>query len=233
MGMQSSIRPGFGDAVAQSQAVFRIAMEAMARPGKILHLSAGLTPPAPLSATAAALLLTLCDFETPVWLDPALAESEAVAQFIRFHTGARLVAAPVDAAYAAICDAARVPPLASFAQGTPEYPDRSATLVLQVRELRPAGWKLEGPGINGHALFSRFPAAARLRAASTRQPGPLPLRRRHVLHHAGGTGGPAAQHAPDGDGLNVRGGERRRGRDRGGARAGRARPPRRHRASPR
>jgi alpha-D-ribose 1-methylphosphonate 5-triphosphate synthase subunit PhnH len=157
MGLQSAIRPGFGDAVAQSQAMFRLAMQAMARPGKVLNVGAGLLPPAPLGATAGALLLTLCDFETSVWLDPALAEGEAVAQFIRFHTGARLVASPADAAYAAISDAARMPPLASFAQGTPEYPDRSATLILQVRELKSSGWRLEGPGIDGHALFSASP----------------------------------------------------------------------------
>jgi alpha-D-ribose 1-methylphosphonate 5-triphosphate synthase subunit PhnH len=78
-------------------------------------------------------------------------------QFVRFHTGARLVASAADAAYVAIADAARMPALQSFAQGSPEYPDRSATLILQVRELRPSGWRLEGPGIHGHALFSATP----------------------------------------------------------------------------
>lgn len=160
MGLQSSIRPGFGDPVAESQSVFRIAMQAMARPGKILPLSASLTPPAQLSAAAGALLLTLCDFETPVWLDRALAESDAVTGFIRFHTGARLVAQPADAAYAVISDGARMLSLTSFAQGTPEYPDRSTTLIVQVRELRPSGWRLEGPGIDGHVGFSALPLPA-------------------------------------------------------------------------
>ena len=35
--------------------------------------------------------LTLCDHDTPVWLDPVLAASEAVAGWLRFHTGAPLV----------------------------------------------------------------------------------------------------------------------------------------------
>jgi alpha-D-ribose 1-methylphosphonate 5-triphosphate synthase subunit PhnH len=158
--LQSSIQPGFGDAVAGSQSVFRSAMDAMARPGTRLVVDAALAPPAPLNATAAALLLTLCDFETSVWLDPPLADSAGVAAFLRFHTGARLVAAAQDAAYAIVSDTGHMPPLASFAQGTPEYPDRSATLILQVRELKPTGWKLEGPGIRGHALFSASPLPA-------------------------------------------------------------------------
>jgi alpha-D-ribose 1-methylphosphonate 5-triphosphate synthase subunit PhnH len=158
--LQSPIQPGFGDVVADSQSVFRIAMNAMARPGQRLAISGGVVPPAPLNATAAALLLTLCDFETRVWLDPPLADSAGVAEFIRFHTGARLVGTAEDAAYSVISDAARMPPLAGFAQGTPEYPDRSATLVVQVRELKSAGWKLEGPGIHGRQLFSASPLPA-------------------------------------------------------------------------
>jgi alpha-D-ribose 1-methylphosphonate 5-triphosphate synthase subunit PhnH len=154
------MQPGFGDAVAGSQSMFRIAMDAMARPGRHLAVAAGLRAPAPLDATAAALLLTLCDFETPVWLDPPLNDSTCVAEFVRFHTGARLVADAGDAAYAVISDAARMPTLASFAQGTLDYPDRSATVILQVRELRTAGWKLEGPGIRGHALFKASPLPA-------------------------------------------------------------------------
>src|SRR5262249_40627992 len=87
-------------------------------------------------------------------------DNEAVAQFIRFHTGARVVVSSEDAAYAVISDTARLPPLTDFAQGTPEYPDRSATLILQVRELNTTGWRLEGPGISGHAQFSASPLPA-------------------------------------------------------------------------
>jgi alpha-D-ribose 1-methylphosphonate 5-triphosphate synthase subunit PhnH len=50
-----------------------------------------------------------------------------------------------------------MPPLTAFPQGTPDYPDRSTTLILQVGELRTGGWRLEGPGILGHALFSASP----------------------------------------------------------------------------
>jgi alpha-D-ribose 1-methylphosphonate 5-triphosphate synthase subunit PhnH len=168
MAAQSALPPAFRDAVRDSQSVFRLAMAAMASPGKILTLAARLSPPPPLLAPAAALLLTLCDYETPVWLDPPLADSAAVAAFLRFHTGARVVASPVDAAFAVIVDAVHMPRLETYAQGTPEYPDRSATLIVQVETLTAGDWRLEGPGIRGAARLSAAPLpadfAAQLRA---------------------------------------------------------------------
>jgi alpha-D-ribose 1-methylphosphonate 5-triphosphate synthase subunit PhnH len=160
MPAQPVIQPAFRDAVCESQVVFRLAMRALASPGQIARLDTPLAPPAPLFAPAAALLLTLCDFETPVWLDPVLADSGEVAASLRFHTGARLVTSPADAAFAVIADPARMPALSAFAQGTPDYPDRSTTLILQVETLGAAGWTLEGPGISGTARFSAAPLPA-------------------------------------------------------------------------
>ena len=160
MSAQPAIQPAFRDAVRESQAVFRLAMRTLASPGQIVLLDTPLAPPAPLFAPAAALLLTLCDYETPVWLDPVLADSAEVAAFLRFYTGVRLVTSPGDAAFAMIADAARMPALSAFAQGTPDYPDRSTTLILQVETLGTAGWTLEGPGISGTARFSAAPLPA-------------------------------------------------------------------------
>jgi alpha-D-ribose 1-methylphosphonate 5-triphosphate synthase subunit PhnH len=157
---RSSVRPGFQDAVAGAQSVFRTAMNAMAHPGTRYPLQPGFDPPRPLNAPAAALLLALCDYETPVWLDPPLAAEAGVAELVRFHTGARLVAEPAEAAYAVVSDPGRMPPLAAFAQGTPEYPDRSTTLVLQVGDIGESRWRLEGTGISGHALFEANPLPA-------------------------------------------------------------------------
>jgi alpha-D-ribose 1-methylphosphonate 5-triphosphate synthase subunit PhnH len=169
-----SIQPGFTDAVAGSQAVFRIAMNAMARPGQRLPIATDLVPPRPLTAATAALLLTLCDFETAVWLDPPLAAGAGVPEYVRFHTGARLTASPAEAAYAVITDTSRIPPLAAFAQGTPDYPDRSTTVIVQVGSLSASGWRLEGPGILGHATFSASPLPGdfpqQMRANRTRFP---------------------------------------------------------------
>lgn len=168
MPAQSALQPAFRNAVLESQSVFRSAMRAMASPGQILMLDARLAPPVPLFAPAAALLLTLCDFETPVWLDPPLAENAGVAAFLRFHTGVGLVTSPVDAAFAVIADPAHMPELAAFLQGTPDYPDRSATVIIQVQTLVAGGWQLGGPGIRDTARLSATPLptdfAAQLRA---------------------------------------------------------------------
>lgn len=166
MPIQSAIQPAFGDAVRDSQSVFRLAMRAMASPGQIVNVETHLAPPAPLLAPAAALLLTLCDFETTVWLDPPLAERADVADFLRFHTGARLVTSAADAAFAVIAAPARMPALATFAQGTPDYPDRSATLIVQVETLVADDWMLEGPGIRKPVRFSAAPVPADFPAQS-------------------------------------------------------------------
>lgn len=154
---QSAIQPAFDDAARESQAVFRAVMDAMARPGRILRLAAGFTPPAPLNPAAAAILIALADFETSVWLDAELSGQAAVADFLRFHTGAKLVAAPEAASFALIADVAGAPPLAAFAQGTPDYPDLSATIIFQVDRLTSGGWMLAGPGIDGQTGFGASP----------------------------------------------------------------------------
>ena len=66
------VTAGFAEPVLAAQATFRVVMDVMARPGTI-RLLAGISAPAPLSASAAAIALTLLDYETPFWLDPPLA----------------------------------------------------------------------------------------------------------------------------------------------------------------
>jgi len=154
---QSAIQPGFQDGARDMQAVFRTAMDAMARPGRILPLQPRLTPPPPLSPCAAAVLLTLADFDTPLWLGAALAATRGVADYLRFHTGAKLVDDPAAAVFAIIADVEQLPPLPAFAQGTPEYPDRSTTLIIQVEALSDRGWVFAGPGIDGRIGFGAQP----------------------------------------------------------------------------
>ena len=55
--------------VLASQAAFRALMDAVARPGTVKPLPPAAAAPSPLSATAAAVALTMLDYETPVWLD--------------------------------------------------------------------------------------------------------------------------------------------------------------------
>jgi alpha-D-ribose 1-methylphosphonate 5-triphosphate synthase subunit PhnH len=157
MSARPIIEPAFADRVRDSQWIFRRAIEAMASPGRVVTLRSKLAPPAPLNGPAAALLLTLCDFETPVWLDAPLAENAGVCSFLRFHTGAGLVASPVAAAFAAIADPVAMPHLSEFSQGTLAYPDRSTTLIVQVGALSADGWRLEGPGVRSSVRFSAAP----------------------------------------------------------------------------
>jgi alpha-D-ribose 1-methylphosphonate 5-triphosphate synthase subunit PhnH len=163
------LAPAFADPVRGSQTVFRSVMDAMARPGTIVATGGLAQAPQPLGLAAAAVALTLIDYETPVWLDPALAQSTEVAAWLRFHTGAPLADDPRQAAFCFIADPPRTPPFQAFSQGSMEYPDRATTLVLQVERLSDNGslW-LSGPGIRGSRALSASPLpadfAARMRA---------------------------------------------------------------------
>jgi len=148
--METALSGGFADAPVAAARCFRAALEAMARPGTI-HEVAGAAPPAPLSPAAGALILTLCDPGTPLWLAPAL-DTEALRGWIAFHTGAP-IAARGEAMFA-VGDWTALAPLEDFAIGTPEYPDRSATLIVECAELVAAGARLTGPGIRDSAALS-------------------------------------------------------------------------------
>lgn len=113
--------------------------------------------PPPLAGGAAAVLLALADYETPVWLDAPLRSAPEVVGFVRFHTGAPIVDAPGEAAFAIISDPARMPPFAAFRQGTADYPDRSSTLLIQVECVSQSGLSLAGPGIDGQIGFAAEP----------------------------------------------------------------------------
>jgi alpha-D-ribose 1-methylphosphonate 5-triphosphate synthase subunit PhnH len=151
---------GFDDPVRGAQAVFRAILDAMARPGRIASLATDLAPPHPLLGTSAALLLALADFETTVWLDEPLAGVPSVGDYLRFHTGARIVPACREADFAVIAAPARMPPLTAFGQGTPEYPDRSTTVIIQIDALANQDWQFSGPGILDHVSFRASPLPA-------------------------------------------------------------------------
>jgi alpha-D-ribose 1-methylphosphonate 5-triphosphate synthase subunit PhnH len=144
---QPSITPGFSDIVQDSQHVFRRVLEATSNPGRIVEIDARPQAPEPMAVATAAVALTLCDFETPVWLDEILRQ-QSIEQHLRFHAGCPLVSEQEKAALAFFGAPASLTSLEGFAIGTDEYPDRSATLVLQVYQLgQGPAVRLEGPGI--------------------------------------------------------------------------------------
>jgi alpha-D-ribose 1-methylphosphonate 5-triphosphate synthase subunit PhnH len=147
---------GFADPARQAAHAFRGALQALSRPGRIETL-AGATPPAPCSPAAGALLLTLCDGTTGVHLAPSH-DTEALRGWITFHTGAPLVAA--EAADFALGTWEALDPVDRFAIGTAEYPDRSATLIVEMPALSATGARLTGPGIETEAYLSLPETAA-------------------------------------------------------------------------
>jgi alpha-D-ribose 1-methylphosphonate 5-triphosphate synthase subunit PhnH len=107
---------------------------------------------------AGAVALALLDQDTPLWLDPVLQASGAVCAWLGFHTGAPLARTPADAHFALVGAPGDLIALENFAQGSQEYPDRSATLILQVATLSGgAPLALSGPGIRDAAALSPAP----------------------------------------------------------------------------
>ena len=141
---------GFVDRAIQSANAFRRVMEAMARPGTI-HEIASAEPPAPLSPAAGAVILTLCDTETPIHLAGA-ADCDAVRSWLAFHTGAPVLR-PSRAMFA-VGTWSDLLPVSAYPVGTPDYPDRSTTLIVECASLEPAGATLRGPGIRESATLS-------------------------------------------------------------------------------
>lgn len=149
---------GFAAPVFDAQRVFRAVMDAMARPGTIVPMEAQSRPPRPLGATAAAIMLTLVDQDTLLWLDSPPPARDAVLEWLGFHTGAPAVSLPADAHFALVCDPAALIALENFPQGSQDYPDRSTTLILEVATLTDGPpLRLCGPGIEGEAHLAPSP----------------------------------------------------------------------------
>ncbi|GGA17223.1 phosphonate C-P lyase system protein PhnH [Neptunicoccus cionae] len=146
----SALSGGFDNAAHQSATAFRAIMNVTARPGVIETVS-GAMPPKGLSIAAGSLLLTLCDPETKLYLAGGV-DSQPIRDWLTFHTGAPLVpAAQADFALGAWEE---LLPLTQYAIGTDQYPDRSATLIVEMPELSQSGATLTGPGIKDSAQLS-------------------------------------------------------------------------------
>ncbi len=144
------IAAGFADPPHESQRVFRGVLDAFAHPGRIVTVADAPAAPGALCRATAAFLLTLADRDTPLWLAPEF-DTPEVSDFVRFHTGAPIVGGRAEATFAVLAHD-QLLPFDNFRIGTDTYPDRSATLVIEVPVLG-AGpactWR--GPGIDGQA----------------------------------------------------------------------------------
>lgn len=146
--------PGFADPVQDAQRIFRTALVALSRPTLPQPLTPGTQPPAPLGAGVGAVLLALCDEQTPIWLDETLRASDDVCAWLRFHTGARLVDAAGEALFAVASSPAAAPSLTGLPLGTDEEPHRSATLVIDASRAPGIGMlTATGPGVDGSVVW--------------------------------------------------------------------------------
>jgi alpha-D-ribose 1-methylphosphonate 5-triphosphate synthase subunit PhnH len=149
----SQLAPGLADPPHDAQRIFRAILDAVSHPGRIVSLPAAPADPGRLSPAAAAYLLTLADRDTPVWLAEEF-DHPAVRDFLRFHAGSPIVDGRGEAAFGVL--AANTPqPFEGFNLGTDAYPDRSATLLVEVPALSDGlvqQWR--GPGIDVSATVA-------------------------------------------------------------------------------
>lgn len=144
----------FADQALDSARAFRLMLDALAHPGRIVPMPAVIDAPPPLSLPAATICLTLCDYDTPLWLDEAF-RTPQVLDYLRFHCGAPVVEEIAAASFLLCGTESAGMALAEANRGTPEYPDASATLIIEL-PLFPsdAYLSLKGPGIDGTQAFS-------------------------------------------------------------------------------
>ena len=145
--VEAQFEGGLADPSRDSQKIFRALLSAMAEPGTVMTLPAFAAAPAPFGAAMAAVALTLCDIDTPVFLDEPFRGTAA--RWLAFHTDAPLTDDRAEARFAFLTDFDPE----GFSIGTDVYPDRSATLVVE-RTLAGTAFSLKGPGIEGTRDFS-------------------------------------------------------------------------------
>ncbi|WP_042878395.1 phosphonate C-P lyase system protein PhnH [Cupriavidus necator] len=160
----TSLLPGFDNPVDDAQQVFRATLHAFAHPGQLQAMPVTSGVPEGLSPALVALLLTLADPDTPVWL-PAGVPAAARA-FLRFHCGCPLTDDLGAAPFVCVPAGHAMPALADCSQGQPAFPDRSATLLVEVASLTDGDTlTLRGPGIETTQTLRVAGLAADFRAS--------------------------------------------------------------------
>lgn len=149
---RSAVSPGFEDAPRDAALGFRAILAAMSRPGCVADLPVTVQAAGGLNPVSAMVALSLCDHETPVWLDPDFGpDAEA---YVKFHCSSPLVAEPAKATFAFFAGCPEPNQLDGLRIGTADYPDTSATAIIQVSALQQGtGACLAGPGIKEFAYL--------------------------------------------------------------------------------
>ena len=147
----SDIGAGFSDIALGSQSVFRVALEALSYPGRLVPLDVTFEAPKAALANSSGLLLALLEPGARLWLSPSLVNTDA-ATWIVFHTDCKITPHQHDADFAWIKNWDELPSLENFAHGTDEYPDHSTTCVIDIfasnaSTVKAPSLTLTGPGI--------------------------------------------------------------------------------------
>lgn len=143
------LSPGLKDPVLDSQRIFRSILATMSRPGTVTVLGNWPSAPYPLKPAAASVCLALLDMDTHLWTDETTPEMET---YLRFHCGCPMTQQAEKADFAIITNGMRLPNLKRFPKGDPEYPDRSATLIIQVQDIEVGVKGVHGPAAGAVCL---------------------------------------------------------------------------------
>ncbi|NIF20324.1 phosphonate C-P lyase system protein PhnH [Candidatus Pantoea multigeneris] len=134
----------FNHPVADAQRAFRRILKAMSEPGVMVSLPLQQGWGA-LSPAATAVLLTLVDQESSLWIDPAV-DNDQLRDNVRFHTGAPITDS-TDALFA-LSHHQAAPTPTRFAAGDNLSPEKSTTLIVEVPSLNGGlTLRLSGPGL--------------------------------------------------------------------------------------
>ncbi|MDR1656172.1 MAG: phosphonate C-P lyase system protein PhnH [Deltaproteobacteria bacterium] len=154
--------PGLGDPVAAGQIIFRQALTAMSRPAtarKVDFYPLFRTAP-PLPMVTAALVMTLADSQTPLWLSPSLKEAQS---WLNFHLSAEISNNLSTAQFVVCGSPEELPRFSELTRGTDRRPDLSATVIISkalnspedkiiaANNIEPWAW---GPGLKNPRPFS-------------------------------------------------------------------------------
>ena len=150
------------DLVRETQLTFRVLLDTMARPGTIRQLPVA-AEGAPVNPWLAASLLTLLDHEVGLAV-AAFPGADSLERYVRQRTAARPATLEQADFVVTSWDTLDASLPLRVRQGTLEYPNDSATLLILVPPLGPAaGLRLDlaGPGVAAghHAWISGLTAA--------------------------------------------------------------------------
>ena len=145
---------GFQNPVIDATMCFRLILTAISHPAQPVALPAKLPSCDVLNGAAVAIVLTLGDVDTNIYLAPEC-DTAATREYLKFHTGCAITDTPCAATFAVLTAKSNVDILDTLPHGTDEHPDRSATIILLCDDItNAAGHIVSGPGIQGKKHFN-------------------------------------------------------------------------------